>query len=67
MTLPRRNVERREERDRAVARVVVATPSGLTGAHFPAMLQEARTYFVTLLSHAGASISQIRWKFATQH
>jgi len=28
-----RNVERREERGRAVARVVVAAPRGLTGTH----------------------------------
>src|SRR5262245_6014179 len=31
--LARRNVERREERGRAVARVVVAAPYGLTGPH----------------------------------
>jgi hypothetical protein len=33
MTFARRNVERREQRGRAVARVVVAAPRGLTGAH----------------------------------
>ena len=31
--LARRNVERREERGRAVARLVVAAPRGLTGGH----------------------------------
>src|SRR6516225_6346025 len=31
--LARRNVERREERDRAVAGIVVAAPCGLTGAY----------------------------------
>src|SRR6516225_10887371 len=49
--LARRNVERREERGRAMARVVVAAPCGLTGAHRQHWLAAVERLDLGLLVH----------------